>query len=288
MKILKIPLKDYISNIREDKTIYLGLQSDMSIKGLDEEYLRKEYNLKKNFRFETSIYLGKIIFKEKNIIFEAFDVDENCFEGLKELYFKNNPDKIIDNLELKKYFLKLYQNNINFLTSYINEINQTYGIKLYYVENKNLTKNELILTLDEMVQKNDYEIIDFNDDLFYSYLVWSLRKFIIAYDIGLYQDEKHLFFNLASYRTYDNHSFYIEANNKLNFNLIELFFSNISPLEYAIAYLQKEEMIYNGALEHSLGTLQKTLNTTTHFHNKFYFKLKERPFEYAEYFNTIK
>lgn len=48
MKILKIPLKDYISNIREDKTIYLGLQSDMSIKGLDEEYLKKEYNLKKN------------------------------------------------------------------------------------------------------------------------------------------------------------------------------------------------------------------------------------------------
>ncbi|HDZ4963040.1 TPA: hypothetical protein RTG15_001915 [Campylobacter jejuni] len=47
MKTIKIPLKDYISNIREDKTIYLGLQSDMSIKGLDEEFLKKEYNLKK-------------------------------------------------------------------------------------------------------------------------------------------------------------------------------------------------------------------------------------------------
>ncbi|HDZ4984737.1 TPA: hypothetical protein RTG16_001890, partial [Campylobacter jejuni] len=45
MKTIKIPLKDYISNIREDKTIYLGLQSDMSIKGLDEEFLKKEYNL---------------------------------------------------------------------------------------------------------------------------------------------------------------------------------------------------------------------------------------------------
>lgn len=133
MKTIKTPLKDYISNIREDKTIYLGLQSDMSIKGLDEEYLKKEYNLKRNFKFETSIYLGKIIIKEKNIIFKAFNVDENCFEGLKELFFKNNPYTIIDNLELKKYFLKLYKDNIEFLTSYINEINQVHGIKLYHI-----------------------------------------------------------------------------------------------------------------------------------------------------------
>ncbi len=284
MKTIKIPLKDYISNIREDKTIYLGLQSDMSIKGLDEEFLKKEYNLKRNFKFETSIYLGKIIIKEKNIIFKAFNVDENCFEGLKELFFKNSPYKIVDNLELKKYFLKLYKDNIEFLTSYINEINQVHGIKLYYIENKNLNKFELISILDEMVQKNDYEVVDFSDDLFYSYLVWSLRKFIIAYDIGLYQDKNNLFFNLATYKIHKNHSFYIEANNHLNFNLIELFFSNISPLEYAVGYLQKEEIIYNGALEYSLGTLQKTLNTTTQFHNKFYFKLKERPFEYAQYF----
>lgn len=284
MKTIKIPLKDYISNIREDKTIYLGLQSDISIKGLDEEFLKKEYNLKRNFKFETSIYLGKIIIKEKNIIFKAFNIDENCFEGLKELFFKNNPYTIIDNLELKKYFLKLYKDNIEFLTSYINEINQVHGIKLYYIENKNLNKFELISMLDEMVQKNDYEVVDFSDDLFYSYLVWSLRKFIIAYDIGLYQDKNNLFFNLATYKIHKNHSFYIEANNNLNFNLIELFFSNISPLEYAVGYLQKEEIIYNGALEYSLGTLQKTLNTTTQFHNKFYFKLKERPFEYAQYF----
>ncbi|HEB9289764.1 TPA: hypothetical protein RZK14_001684 [Campylobacter coli] len=284
MKTIKIPLKDYISNIREDKTIYLGLQSDISIKGLDEEFLKKEYNLKRNFKFETSIYLGKIIIKEKNIIFKAFNIDENCFEGLKELFFKNNPYTIIDNLELKKYFLKLYKDNIEFLTSYINEINQVHGIKLYYIENKNLNKFELISMLDEMVQKNDYEVVDFSDDLFYSYLVWSLRKFIIAYDIGLYQDKNNLFFNLATYKIHKNHSFYIEANNNLNFNLIELFFSNISPLEYAVGYLQKEEIIYNGALEYSLGTLQKTLNATTQFHNKFYFKLKERPFEYAQYF----
>ncbi|ENJ9694478.1 hypothetical protein AB2S60_001666 [Campylobacter jejuni] len=284
MKTIKIPLKDYISNIREDKTIYLGLQSDISIKGLDEEFLKKEYNLKRNFKFETSIYLGKIIIKEKNIIFKAFNIGENCFEGLKELFFKNNPYKIIDNLELKKYFLKLYKDNIEFLTSYINEINQVHGIKLYYIENKNLNKFELISMLDEMVQKNDYEVVDFSDDLFYSYLVWSLRKFIIAYDIGLYQDKNNLFFNLATYKIHKNHSFYIEASNHLNFNLIELFFSNTSPLEYAVGYLQKEEIIYNGALEYSLGTLQKTLNTTTQFHNKFYFKLKERPFEYAQYF----
>lgn len=284
MKTIKIPLKDYISNIREDKTIYLGLQSDMSIKGLDEEFLKKEYNLKRNFKFETSIYLGKIIIKEKNIIFKAFNIGENCFEGLKELFFKNNPYKIIDNLELKKYFLKLYKDNIEFLTSYINEINQVHGIKLYYIENKNLNKFELISMLDEMVQKNDYEVVDFSDDLFYSYLVWSLRKFIIAYDICLYQDKNNLFFNLATYKIHKNHSFYIEASNHLNFNLIELFFSNTSPLEYAVGYLQKEEIIYNGALEYSLGTLQKTLNTTTQFHNKFYFKLKERPFEYAQYF----
>ncbi|EKM6656262.1 hypothetical protein PVB03_001759 [Campylobacter jejuni] len=284
MKTIKIPLKDYISNIREDKTIYLGLQSDMSIKGLDEEFLKKEYNLKRNFKFETSIYLGKIIIKEKNIIFKAFNIGENCFEGLKELFFKNNPYKIIDNLELKKYFLKLYKDNIEFLTSYINEINQVHGIKLYYIENKNLNKFELISMLDEMVQKNDYEVVDFSDNLFYSYLVWSLRKFIIAYDIGLYQDKNNLFFNLATYKIHKNHSFYIEASNHLNFNLIELFFSNTSPLEYAVGYLQKEEIIYNGALEYSLGTLQKTLNTTTQFHNKFYFKLKERPFEYAQYF----
>ncbi|HEB9286222.1 TPA: hypothetical protein RZK15_001657 [Campylobacter coli] len=46
MKTIKIPLKDYISNIREDKTIYLGLQSNMSIKGLDEEFLKKNIILR--------------------------------------------------------------------------------------------------------------------------------------------------------------------------------------------------------------------------------------------------
>ncbi|MBZ7964995.1 MULTISPECIES: hypothetical protein [Campylobacter] len=284
MKILKIPLKDYISNIREDKTIYLGLQSDMSIKGLDEEYLKKEYNLKKKFKFEVGIYLGKIIFEKKNIIFQAFNIDENCFQGIKDFYFKNNPDEIINNIEVKKYFLKLYNDNINFLNSYINEINQSQGIKIYNVQNTSLSKLTLISILDKMVQENDYEIIDFNDDLFYSYLVWSLRQFIIAYDIGLYQDKNNLFFNLAAYKMYDNHSLYTEADNNLNFNLIELFFSNISPLEYAVGYLQKEEMIYNGALKYSSGTLQKTLNITNQLHNKFYFKLKERPFDYAQYF----
>ncbi|RDU61196.1 hypothetical protein [Helicobacter sp. MIT 14-3879] len=284
MKISKIPLKDYISNIREDKTIYLGLQSNVSIKGLDEEYLKKEYSLRKNFKFEISIYLGKIIFEKRNIIFQAFNVNENCFQEIKDFYFKNNPDKIINNIEVKKYFLKLYNDNIDFLTSYINEINQFRGIKIYDIQNTNLNKLALISTLDKMVKENNYEIIDFNDDLFYSYFIWSLRQFIIAYDIGLYQDKNNLFFNLAAYKMYDNHSFYTEADNNLNFNLIDLFFSNISPLEYAVGYLQKEEMIYNGALKHSPGTLQKTLNTTTQFHNKFYFKLKERPFEYAQYF----
>ncbi|MDO4672290.1 MAG: hypothetical protein Q4A76_05220 [Porphyromonadaceae bacterium] len=303
MKIIKIPLNNYISNIRKDKTIYLGLVSDAKIKGLNEEYLKKEFSwpplelkeqthtniLRKSPKFEISIYLGKIIFKEKNIIFKPIDVSENSFEGLKEFYFKDKPDKIINDLGLKQYFLKLYKNNVSLLSSYIDEIKQNQGIKFYYVEDSQyLKENELFAALSEVIQKNDYEIVDFGDDLFYSYLIWSLSDFIIAYDIGLQQDKEKLFFNQAAYKIYGNDSMYKEAGreNGKNYNYLDnLFFQNISPLKYGVGYLQKEEEYYKGDLEYSLGT---RLNRIVNVYNKMYFSLEERPFEYVQYFKQNK
>lgn len=298
MKFARVPLQYYKSNLREDKTIYLGLVSKAKIKGLDEEYLKKEFSspplelrgrahpnmVRKSPQFEISIYLGKIVFEEKNIIFKALDVDENSFEGLKEFYFKDKPDKAINDLELKKYFLKFYKDNVSLLVSYMNEIKQNQGIKFYYVENEDLNESQLITSLDERVKKNDYEVLNFEDDLFYSYLIWSLSDFLIAYDIGLEQDKKKLFFNLGAYKIYDNDSMYKEASRKngKNYNYLDnLFFQNISPLKYAVGYLQKEEEYYDGALEYSLGT---QLERIVMVRNKMYFSLEERPFEFVQYF----
>lgn len=55
MKIIKIPPNDYISNIRADKTIYLGLQSNVfCISKTREDLLREEYRLKNSFKFNVS------------------------------------------------------------------------------------------------------------------------------------------------------------------------------------------------------------------------------------------
>ncbi|ARE80288.1 hypothetical protein [Campylobacter helveticus] len=298
MRLPEESLEFYKSNIREDKTIYLGLASNAKIKGLDEEYLKEGFTDPifesryagllshhwREFIFEVSIYLGKIVFEGNNIAFKAFDVDENSFKGLKELYFKDKPDKTINDLELKKYFLKLYKDNAELLASYINEINQNRGIKFYYVEDSQyLEQDELAASLGKVIQTNDYEIVDFGDDLFYSYLIWSLEDFLIPYDTGLEQDKKNLFFNAAVYKIYDNDSMYKEASktNYKNYDYLNnLFFSDIvSPLRYGIGYLQEEVERFGEDLKHSPGT---RLTRIVSVLNKSYFSLEERPFEYVQ------
>lgn len=75
-----------------------------------------------------------------------------------------------------------------------------------------------------MSENNDYEIVDFEDELFYSYLIWSLKSFLIPYDNGLYQDKNKLLLNLASYKQYQNNGIYIQEKNKLNYDHISIFF----------------------------------------------------------------
>ncbi len=286
MRIIKLPLEEFISNIREDKTIYLGLRTQIVCidDRIDYSFMKKNYVLEENFDFNASIFLGKISFDNHKILFDPFELSSQSFEELNSfwlneinpethhIYYYKNPNNIKLNQEqIQSYFTNLYHNNIQFLSNYCTDINQLGGIKLYHL------KQEQTHQKTNTKQLHGTEILPIEDEIFYSYLVWTLQNFLIPYDIGKYQEEHDFFFNLGAYKKYknalDNGEIFIETTNSLNENHLDLFFDNINPLQYAIGYLQKKIGIYGKSLKSSLGTRHKHYSDGLNH----YFELQENP-----------
>lgn len=306
---------NFKSNIRADKTIYLGLQTDISY--IDKEkrdLLIKKYLfyfedtlsqpkeeglflndlsdlsekelfefIKNNFKFHTSLYLGKVVIENDLVQFIPVNLKKENFDEVGDFYLRNENQELKLNKEKAyQYFLNLYKENCDFLKSYFDEINKNNGIKLYYVDEylngKFLSKEEIKSKLLALSESDDYyEIVNFKDERFYTYLVWSLRDFLIPYPIGKYQDENELLFNLASYKKYKNEGVYIKTDDEP----IDVFFFNIHPTKYAVGYLQKEVNVVGGAIPHSWGTKHISYYDTA---TKFFFHLQEDTSQFAQYF----
>ncbi|MCV3451392.1 hypothetical protein L8W58_07330 [Campylobacter lari] len=259
MKIKLPDLKKYAFNNRSDKTIYLGIETNIlcvedRINDISNFYSSK-YNKKIN-DLTAILYIGKVIFQEeKNNLFPKFiasNFDIN-FEKLnnfwlneiinnKVQYFRQNNNIILSKEQIYSYFDDLHSKNINLIKNYFNKIYENSGITAL-IYDKNNHKNDILNQLDTL-SKQDYKIT-FSDELFYEYLVWSLNDFLIPYFSGKFQDENELLFNAGAYTTYKElyqkqinlipNPYYGENS---NIPFIDFFYTNINPLKYGVGYIE--------------------------------------------------
>ena len=329
MKVKPLNIKEYPFNIRKDKTIYLGIQTN--IVSVDDRVKMGYFNTRFTplQDFTATLYLGKIIFEKnkKGILAPKFipsNLTDSSFEGLnifwlnkinlfirtakKQLlppkrpkfrnrnlendeikkrdykyfklhYFRSKKNIVLTKEQIISYFTQLHQENTEFIANYIESINANHGIKAYHLHDKiyddllskgilqkdmfkwwsNAPKtpytNAMLLTLDYLAKTNqpNHKILLY-DELFYAYLVWSLREFLIPYFSGRFQDENNLLFNAGAYKEH----FYNNLTNDyddvdLNYNMsiknpyikkypkvdfIPMFYPNISPLEFEFGYIE--------------------------------------------------
>ncbi|HEH4867917.1 TPA: hypothetical protein SG577_001721, partial [Campylobacter coli] len=145
MKIKLPDLKKYAFNNRLDKTIYLGIETNIlcvedRINDISNFYSSK-YNKKIN-DLTAILYIGKVIFQEeKNNLFPKFiasNFDIN-FEKLnnfwlneiinnKVQYFRQNNNIILSKEQIYSYFDDLHSKNINLIKNYFNKIYENSGI----------------------------------------------------------------------------------------------------------------------------------------------------------------
>ena len=110
--------------------------------------------------------------------------------------------------------------------------------------------------------------IVFFDELFYAYLVWSLREYLLSYFIGKYEEDNQLLFNAGAYKKYQHIIKKAESSNSLKRhylgivnpyysdefkdfhqteffspNLNVLFYTNIIPTQYGVGYIEGYELL---------------------------------------------
>ena len=126
--------------------------------------------------------------------------------------------------QIMSYFTELHSLNVKFIKNYIDSINNKNGIVAYnlhkeifsnLLESKILTKDlfewysngnfspsnkAMILALDYLKANNqaNFKIVLF-DELFYAYLVWSLKEYTILYYQGYVAEQNNLIFNPSAY-----------------------------------------------------------------------------------------
>ncbi|PZT47160.1 hypothetical protein B6S12_10560, partial [Helicobacter valdiviensis] len=152
----------------------------------------------------------------------------------EEKYYNKNNIKVLcqrakNNIVLNKnqiitYFKELHKINTNFIQSYIDILLDNKGIKAYgnpYEYYKEMSQNGIIpLNLLEKYKNGSYKInkeadlvvldylkvtqnfevkINFYNEFFYDYLVWSLQNYTILLYEGIIQEKNNLIFNPRAY-----------------------------------------------------------------------------------------
>ncbi|MGX2972532.1 hypothetical protein [Helicobacter sp. T3_23-1059] len=153
----------------------------------------------------------------KYIIYNANNVKTLC---------KNSKANItLTKEQIISYFTQLHQENTEFIANYIESINKNHGIKAYHLHNslfENLTQKGVLpesmikryIDTSEIIRNNMLDLITLDflaktnqpnhkillyDELFYAYLVWSLRNYTIRYYQGYLAEKNNMLFNIASY-----------------------------------------------------------------------------------------
>ncbi|HEG0589007.1 TPA: hypothetical protein SB588_001748 [Campylobacter coli] len=181
-------------------------------------------------------------------------IEPKFYDGMSGGYYFESPNNLEYQCKIEKdtqvlsqeqiisYVKELYSKNTIIIKNYIDAINKDYGIKPFVFSDEIydelgevgiLTKEQannfkdksyikkdpiLLAMLDYLAKQNkkdeDY-LITFDDEYFYTYLVWSLKDFLLELSYGLFQDETELLFNPAAYMN-DTKIYYQNLNEEIN------------------------------------------------------------------------
>lgn len=181
-------------------------------------------------------------------------IEPKFYDGMSGGYYFESPNNLEYQCKIEKdtqvlsqeqiisYVKELYSKNTIIIKNYIDAINKDYGIKPFVFSDEIydelgevgiLTKEQannfkdksyikkdpiLLAMLDYLAKQNkkdeDY-LITFDDEYFYTYLVWSLKDFLLELSYGLFQDETELLFNPAAYMD-DTKIYYQNLNEEIN------------------------------------------------------------------------
>ncbi|RDU63467.1 hypothetical protein CQA53_08600 [Helicobacter didelphidarum] len=315
MKINPPRIDKYTFNDRADKTIYLGIETNIvcaddrteNFEGFYRATIDKIIN-----DMSATLYLGKIIFKKNkngNLVPEYIPskISETSFEGLntfwlnevnpnpmtrpvepitelpdpqsywipkpidpegykylKNYYFRSPKNIVLTKEQIISYFTELHKLNSTFIKDYIDSINKDLGISSTYVNNNvymtsvgidikgySPSKEQQFIAIEYASKNPKYKSkIAYFDELFYIYLVWSLREFLIPYDSGILQEENNLLFNIGAYRKYLEKKYYDTIYAYMpnpyfkeygDEYLMLMYYPNIAPTKYAVGYIEGYE-----------------------------------------------
>ncbi|EGK8183179.1 hypothetical protein IO457_001620 [Campylobacter coli] len=181
-------------------------------------------------------------------------IEPKFYDGMSGGYYFESPNNLEYQCKIEKdtqvlsqeqiisYVKELYSKNTMIIKNYIDAINKDYGIKPFvfsdeiydelgevgiltkeqannFKDKSYIKKNPILLAmLDYLAKQNkkdeDY-LIGFDDEYFYTYLVWSLKDFLLELSYGLFQDETELLFNPAAYMD-DTKIYYQNLNEEIN------------------------------------------------------------------------
>ncbi|MWV62254.1 hypothetical protein DCO58_05200 [Helicobacter saguini] len=242
--------------------------------------------------------------------------------------------------QIVSYFKYLHNLNANLIKNYIDSINEYGGIKGYYLNDiirqeaadkklikyeKTITystqdpdqrrleqeqfwenyKQESIITLDYMKTQNIDNNIPFFSELFYAYLVWSLKDFLVTYYQGVLVDRNNLLFNIAAYKGYNIDDFFnkdIEFDRMLYTDCYRFVyrptdFFNIVPTHYFVSgekgnWFGNQPSFYslNQFVKDPFGNYDMDYNQPTFSPSplgNYYFELKENKNTFVEFYPRI-
>ncbi|MGX2973204.1 hypothetical protein [Helicobacter sp. T3_23-1059] len=254
--------------------------TETNIEKLNTFWLNK-INLNAKKPNANQLYLSSMLACEKKrgvtqcLVF----ADENLIPYQKIHYFRHKDNIVLTKEQIISYFTQLHQENTEFIANYIESINKNNGINAYHLHNslfENLTQKGVLpesmirryIDTREIIRNNMLDLITLDflarinqpnhkillyDELFYAYLVWSLREFLIPYFSGRFQDENHLLFNAGAYKEHFDKTLthnqdetdydYLMMKNPYtktspNTEFIPIFYPNISPLEFEFGYIE--------------------------------------------------
>ena len=210
------------------------------------------------------------------------EIDEQAIPHQKIHYYRSKDNIVLTKEQIISYFTELHKLNTTFIQNYIDSINQEEGIRANYLHprlylellQKGIVREDMFqwitdestfafpqaefLALDYLKSTNQYNSkILFFDELFYAYLAWSLKGYLIPYYHGRYQDENKLLFNVGAYKqtgitpqaTTTNIPHPYEQELPKDYKIIvsrymEAFYSNILPTRYGDGYIEGYELFF--------------------------------------------
>ncbi|MGX2971418.1 hypothetical protein [Helicobacter sp. T3_23-1059] len=252
----------------------------------------------------------------RNGDWEYDEVKKRDYKYLKLRYFRSKKNIVLTKEQIISYFTQLHQENTEFIANYIESINKNHGIKAYHLHDKIYDdllskgilqkdmfkwwsnapkapyKQAVLLTLDFLTKTNqpNHKILLY-DELFFWYLVLSLKNFIVGFSAS-FCDENNLLFNAGAYKQYAHLAKkYRSSTKEVEFRNTmygfdeyrrELFFGNNGGLMNVYDdYIKLQFLSPNQAL------FERGQPITPSPLGKYYFELSDNKGVYIEFFPRI-